>query len=170
MSGLWVSLEIVPQTEIRLNLSGYCDWRRIRVIQQKVLVITPIRHKLQPSGTAEPCITCRIYRHIETNAETNVKNLRLRSELTEKQYVDAEIGNPLSDLHDRNRETNPSQMLTASFARLVRLTRQILEGLVDQLWIHPVSHRLAESRIYVKQNADRRIPPGRNPGSSGARE
>ena len=55
--------------------------------------------------------------------------------------------------------------------RLRNRSKNVLESLTSYLHslLFVPEQKSAEIRIHVKQDADRRIPPGRNPGSGGAR-
>jgi len=55
--------------------------------------------------------------------------------------------------------------------RLRNRSENLLDSLTSflQFLLFVPEQKSAEIRIHVKQDADRRIPPGRNPGSGGAR-
>ncbi len=55
--------------------------------------------------------------------------------------------------------------------RLRNRSQDLLESLTSFLYslLFVPEQKSAEIKIHVKQDADRRIPPGRNPGSGGTR-
>jgi hypothetical protein len=55
--------------------------------------------------------------------------------------------------------------------RLRNRSQELLERLTSLLYalLFVPEQKSAEIKIHVKQDADRRIPPGRNPGSGGTR-
>ena len=69
---------------------------------------------------------------------------------------------------DRFRKKNPSQTRMNILLKAAENIWALFAGFAGSTGPGIMPVRLAESKINVKQNANRRIPPGRDPGGSGA--
>lgn len=78
-----------------------------------------------------------------------------------------------STLHDdpapNVRRNNPNLSYRELVYEFISNVSGMLQSMISRDTLTARDLRFAESKIYVKQDAYRRIPPGRNPGSGGAR-
>ncbi len=86
------------------------------------------------------------------------------AESTFTREVDRHVGTGLNTI----RENYPNRNISLRLHEFKKAAFEFIESMMGFDTLHAERYRFAELKINVKQDASRRIPPGRDPGSGGA--